>query len=171
MSWRGVGEYLHGTEELEFIKGSFDDPGQEWRRLFSEILGTFFLVLVGAGGGVVGARFGDIGRAAAGTAPGLMVFPIILFMGAVGGAHLNPAVSIAFALRGDFPWVRVPGYIVVQLIGASLAAWFLQGVVNVSASYGSNYPAAHYSSTSALLMEFILTFGLVSVILGTASGA
>ena len=59
----------------------------------------------------------------------------------------------------------------VQLIGASLAAWFLQAVVHVSASYGSNYPAASYSSIDAFLMEAVLTFGLVSVILGTASGA
>ena len=51
------------------------------------------------------------------VAPGLMVTAIILFMGAVSGAHLNPAVSLAFALRGDFPWRRVPGYIVIQLIG------------------------------------------------------
>jgi aquaporin Z len=171
MGWRGVSEYLHGTEELEFIKGNFDDPGQEWRRLFSEILGTFFLVLVGAGGGVVGARFGDIGRAAAVTAPGLMVFAIILFMGAVGGAHLNPAVSIAFALRGDFQWRRVPGYIVAQLVGAALAAWFVQSVINASAVFGSNYPAHGYTSTDAFLMEAVLTLGLVSVILGTASGA
>ena len=112
-----------------------------------------------------------IGRTAAVVAPGLMVLGIILFMGKVSGAHLNPAVSIAFALRGDFPWRRVPGYIVVQFAGAALAAWFLQGVVNVSASYGSNYPAASYSSLDALLMELVLTMGLVSVILGTASGA
>ena len=63
-----------------------------------------------------------ISRTAAVTAPALMVLGVILFMGKVSGAHLNPAVSIAFALRGDFPWVRVPGYIVVQLIGATLAA-------------------------------------------------
>ena len=105
------------------------------------------------------------------VAPALMVLAIILFMGKVSGAHLNPAVSIAFALRGDFPWIRVPGYIVVQLIGASLAAWFLQSIVNVSSSFGSNYPAPTYSNTSAFLMELVLTFGLVSVILGTASGA
>jgi aquaporin Z len=100
-----------------------------------------------------------------------MVMAIILFMGKVSGAHLNPAVSMAFALRGDFPWRRVPGYIVVQLAGAGLAAWFLQAVVNVSASYGSNYPAPSYSSFDAFLMETVLTLGLVSVILGTASGA
>ena len=54
-----------------------------------------------------------------------MVMAIILFMGAVSGAHLNPAVSLAFALRGDFPWKRVPGYIIIQLIGATLACLFL----------------------------------------------
>ena len=105
----------------------FQDPKQEWRRLFSELLGTFFLVLVAAGGGMMGQAFPDtISRTAAVVAPGLMVMAIILFMGKVSGAHLNPAVSVAFSLRGDFPWRRVPGYIVVQLVGAALAAWFLQ---------------------------------------------
>ena len=150
----------------------FDNPSQEWRRLFSEALGTFFLVLVAAGGGMMMKAFPDtISRQAAVVAPGLMVMAIILFMGKVSGAHLNPAVSIAFALRRDFPWWRVPGYVVVQLLGATLACLFLQSVVNVSAIYGSNYPAAGYSNAAAFWMEFILTLGLVSVILGTASGA
>ena len=151
---------------------NFQDPKQEWRRLFSEALGTFFLVLVAAGGGMMSQAFPDtISRTAAVTAPGLMVLAIILFMGKVSGAHLNPAVSLAFAARGDFPWRRVPGYILVQLAGATLACLFLQAVVGVSAAYGSNYPADGYSAGSAFWMEFILTAGLVSVILGTASGA
>ncbi len=151
---------------------NFQDPNQEWRRLFSELLGTFFLVLVAAGGGMMGQAFPDtISRTAAVVAPGLMVMAIILFMGKVSGAHLNPAVSIAFSLRGDFPWRRVPGYIVVQLLGATLACLFLHAVINVSATYGSNYPAAGYSAGDAFLMEGVLTLGLVSVILGTASGA
>jgi len=150
----------------------FNDPRQEWRRLFSELLGTFFLVLVAAGGGMMGHAFpGVISRGAAVVAPGLMVMAIILFMGKVSGAHLNPAVSVAFALRRDFPWARVPGYIVVQLIGATLAALFLRAVINVSSMYGSNYPAHGYSDLAAFWMELILTMGLVSVILGTASGA
>ena len=150
----------------------FADPKQEWRRLFSELLGTFFLVLVAAGGGMMGQAFpGTISRTAAVVAPGLMVMAIILFMGKVSGAHLNPAVSIAFALRKDFPWGRVPGYIIVQLAGAALAAWFLQSVVHVSATFGSNYPASGFSSMDAFMMEAVLTLGLVSVILGTASGA
>jgi aquaporin Z len=96
---------------------------------------------------------------------------IILFMGKVSGAHLNPVVSIAFWARHDFPLRRVPPYVVAQLAGATLAALFLRGVIKVSSQYGSNYPAHGYSSTSAFLMELILTVGLVSVILGTASGA
>jgi aquaporin Z len=162
----------HAAQRVLTVFQNFQDPSQEWRRLFSELLGTFFLVLVAAGGGVMGQAFPNtISRTAAVIAPGLMVMAIILFMGKVSGAHLNPAVSIAFALRGDFPWRRVPGYIVVQLIGACLAAWFVQAVINVSASYGSNYPAHSYTSLDAFWMETILTLGLVSVILGTASGA
>src|ERR1700735_1836106 len=109
----------------------FNDPRQEWRRLFSELLGTFFLVLVAAGGGMMGHAFpGVISRTAAVVARALMVMAVILFMGKVSGAHLNPAVSIAFALRRDFPWWRVPGYVVVQLGGATLAvgiAFVLRG--------------------------------------------
>jgi aquaporin Z len=167
----GVVEMLVGAGGVRAIE-EFADPSLEWRRLFSELLGTFFLVLVAAGGGVMGHAFPNtISRTAAVTAPALMVLGVIVFMGKVSGAHLNPAVSIAFSLRGDFPWRRVPGYIVVQLIGATLAAWFVQSVVNASAVYGSNYPASGYSAWDAFLMEGVLTFGLVSVILGTASGA
>jgi aquaporin Z len=151
---------------------NFKDPRQEWRRLFSELLGTFFLVLVAAGAGMMNAAFpGMIGRSAAVVAPGLMVMAVILFMGHVSGAHLNPAVTIGFALRGDFPWRRVPGYIVVQLVGATVAPLFLRAILNVSSFYGSNYPANGHSGAAAMWMEMILALGLVSVILGTASGA
>ena len=170
----GDGQYPFQSAEqrLSQMIRDFDDPAQEWRRLFSELFGTFLLVLVAAGGGMMGRAFpGSISRSAAVVAPGLMVMAVILFMGKVSGAHLNPAVSLAFALRGDFPWRRVPGYFATQLIGASLAALFLQAVVHVSAMYGSNYPAAGSSALDAFLMEAVLTLGLVSVILGTASGA
>ena len=150
----------------------FKDPRQEWRRLFSEVLGTFFLVLVAAGGGMMSHAFPNtISRSAAVVAPALMVMAVILFMGKISGAHLNPAVSIAFALRRDFQWRRVPGYVLAQLAGATLAALFLHAVIKVSSTYGSNYPASGYSHMAAFWMELILTMGLVSVILGTASGA
>jgi aquaporin Z len=99
----------------------FWDDRYAWRRLFAEVLGTFFLVLVAVGAGMVNARFGGqaVPYSARVVAPALMVMAVILFMGAVSGAHLNPAVSIAFALRRDFPWKRVPTYVTAQFAGPS----------------------------------------------------
>ena len=103
-------------------------------------------------------------------APGMMVMGVIFFMGTISGAHLNPAVTLAFAVRGNFPWRRVPGYIVAEVLGAALAALFLQamygGILN-----GATEPAPQVDGTVAVLTEAVLTLGLVSVILGTASGA
>ena len=156
---------------LEFgDRKDFDDPRLEWRRLFSELLGTFFLVLVAAGGGLLQAK-GQISLAAAVVAPGLMVMAIILFMGAVSGAHLNPVVSLAFAMRADFPWKRLPGYVISQLIGATLACLFLRAVFGNVEHLGATLPGPGYENWQALLMEIALTVGLVSVILGTASAA
>jgi aquaporin Z len=156
---------------LEFgDRKDFDDPKLEYRRLFSELLGTFFLVLVAAGGGILHGE-GQISLAAAVVAPGLMVMGIILFMGAVSGAHLNPAVSLAFAVRGDFPWKRVPGYIIVQLVGATLACLFLLAVFGNIQHLGATLPGPGYKDWQAFLMEVVLTAGLLSVILGTASAA
>jgi aquaporin Z len=150
----------------------FDDASLEWRRLFSELLGTFLLVLVGAGGAVVNAEsHGAISRTAAVTGPGLMVLAIILFMGAISGAHLNPAVTLAFTLRGDFPWKRVPGYIIIQLIGASLACVFLRAVFGKVGDLGATLPGPGVHPWQAMVIELVLTVGLVSTILGTASRA
>ena len=148
----------------------FDDPRYGYRRLFSEVLGTFMLVLVAAGGGILHAK-GQISLAAAVVAPGLMVMAIILFMGAISGAHLNPAVSLAFAARGDFLWKRVPFYICAQLVGATLACLFLLAVFGNVEHLGATLPGPGYHAWQALLMEIALTAVLVSVILGTASGA
>jgi len=156
---------------LEFgSRQDFNDPSLAYRRLFAELLGTFMLVLVAAGGGILHAK-GQVSLSAAVVAPGLMVMAIILFMGAVSGAHLNPVVSIAFALRGDFAWKRVPGYIAVQLLGATLACVFLLVVFGNIAHLGATLPGAGYKDWQAFLMEIVLTATLVSVILGTASAA
>jgi aquaporin Z len=150
----------------------FDDPGLEWRRLFAELFGTFFLVLVGAGAAVVSATsHGAISRPAAVSAPGLMVMAIILFMGGVSGAHLNPAVTFAFSLRGDFPWRRLPGYVLAQLVGATLACLGLWLVFGRIGMLGATEPGAGVTEWQAFGIELVLTVGLVSTILGTASRA
>lgn len=150
----------------------FLDDSLEWRRLFSEVWGTFLLVLVAAGGGTVGAVSGGrVSLAMMVVAPGIMVMAIIYFMGPVSGAHLNPAVTLAFAVRRNFPWRRVPGYIVAQFVGGILAASFLRAMFGTIGALGATLPGRGVSSEKALVMEVVLTTGLVNTILGTSSGA
>ena len=162
-----------GTFELEpaWVRNPHDRR-YEWRRLFAEFFGTFLLVLVAAGGPVVNAvHEGQVPPAAQVVAPGLMVMAIIYFMGMVSGAHLNPAVTLSFAVRGDFPWLRVPGYLMAQVVGAITAAGFLRGLFGDVAHLGATLPGAGTVLWKSTIIEFVLTLGLVSVILGTASGA
>ena len=150
----------------------FLDSSLEGRRIFAETWGTFLLVLVAAGGGVVTAMSG--GKVTLGmmvTAPGIMVMAIIYFMGEVSGAHLNPAVTLAFAVRRNFPWKRVPGYVVGQVIGGAGAAVFLRSMFGTVGALGATLPGSGVTSGKALAMEVVLTAGLVNTILGTASGA
>jgi aquaporin Z len=150
----------------------FDDLSYEWRRIGAEIVGTFLLVTVAAGGGVVAAYSGgQIGRTAQVVAPALMVMAVILAIGAVSGAHLNPVVSVAFAIRKDFPWRRVPAYLVAQVIGGLLGCLFLWAMFGKVGMLGATMPGPHVTDLRAMLMEAMLTFGLVTTILGTASGA
>jgi aquaporin Z len=149
----------------------FWDSKYEWRRIFSELLGTFLLVFVAAGGGMVNARLGGVPAAARVVAPALMVMAVILFMGAVSGAHLNPAVTVSFAVRGDFPWRRVPRYVIAQFLGAVLATLLLWALLGKHGPAGLTLPGPGISTWIAMLWEMVLTVGLVSTILGTASGA
>ena len=151
---------------------AFDDPSLEWRRLVAELVGTFFLVLVAAGAVVVSAvSHGAVSRSAAVTAPGLLVMAIILSIGDVSGAHLNPAVTLAFSLRGDFPWRRVPGYVLAQCAGAILACLVLWGMYGKVGALGATEPGASIHDWQAMLTELVLTVGLVTTVLGTASRA
>jgi len=154
------------------VSPDFLDPALEWRRVFSELWGTFLLVVVAAGGDVVGAvSHGAVTLPMAKVAPGLMVMAIIYFMGAVGGAHLNPAVTLAFAARRNFPWRRVPGYIAAQIAGGLAAVFFLWMTFGTVGRLGATIPGAGVSVGQALAIEILLTAGLVNTILGTASGA
>lgn len=162
---------MSDTGRAEPFRNRFDAPWIELRRLFSEVFGTFLLVTVGAGAAVVSARNGGVSPTAAVVAPGLLVMAVILFMGAVSGAHLNPAVSLGFALRGDFPWRRLPGYLVAQLAGAVAACGMLRALLGDFGMLGATEPGRHVSDAQAFGIEAVLTMGLVSTILGTASRA
>lgn len=111
-------------EDVTKSINDFNDPRQEWRRLIAEFIATFFLVTVAAGVGMVAAAYpGSISPAMKGAAIGLVIMVMILFVGKISGTHMNPAITLAFAARGDFPWRRVPGYIIVQIAAGFLAAF------------------------------------------------
>jgi aquaporin Z len=144
-----------------------------WIRLIIEFLGTFVLVTVAAGSGVINhyAGGGPISRTAAVIAPGAVVMAMIYAWGPLSGLHINPAVTFAFTARRVFPRAWVVPYWVVQFAGAVCAALFLQlmfGNVSAGGNYPINKPGGDWRS---LVMETVLTAILVSIILNTATGA
>ena len=148
-----------------------------WVRLLVEFAGTFFLVCVAAGAGVINAYVTlhhggapEISRDAAVVAPGALVMALIYALGPLSGLHINPVVTIAFTVRGVFNSAWAVPYIIVQLLGACAAALFLQlmfGHVGV----GGNHPIAIAGGEwRSLVMEVLCTLILVTVILHTATG-
>jgi aquaporin Z len=141
-------------------------------RLIVEFLGTFILVTVAAGSGVINHYVGNspISRTAAVVAPGAVVMAMIYALGPLSGLHINPAVTIAFTARKVFRAIWALPYIAVQLAGAVCAALVLQNMYG-HVSSGSNYPIAKPGGDwRSLVMEIILTAILVTVILNTATG-
>ncbi len=142
----------------------------EGRRLLAEFWGTLLLTLVAtAAAAMHKVQPDEVSAAAAAIAPGAMVLGVIYFMGSVSGAHINPAVTFAFALRRNFPWIRVPGYIVAQLLGAVAAAALVSLILGSHGTLGASSPAPDISAWKAVGIEMLLTTVLANTILGTAS--
>jgi len=161
-----------GSAETQHAEREFHNPSREWRRLFAECWGTFLLVLVAMGAAIAAdanpARFS---HEAAAAAPGIIVMVVIYFAGSVSGAHINPAVTLAFALRGNFPWTRVPLYLLAQFAGAIAAAAAARALYGMAGDFGATLPGPGVENWKALAAETLATAGLVNTILGTASGA
>jgi aquaporin Z len=133
-------------------------------------VGTFLLTLVAAGADVISGVATDspADSLARYVAPALLVMAMIYTIGNVSGAHLNPAVTLAFSLRRDFPWRRVLGYWGAQMVGSLLAALLLLVVFGNHAHLGATIPNPRTGDGAALVLEVVLTALLVTVILGTA---
>src|ERR687885_1612256 len=149
----GYGVMSNGNRRNNF-QSKRDQRTEMWRRVFAEVLGTFMLTLVAAGADVIEAATShELGHAAKVVAPGLLVMAMIYTVGEISGAHFNPAVTLAFAIRRDFPWRHVPRYWIAQVVGAVLAAIFLRGLFGTVGHLGATLPDAKQGVISALAIE------------------
>ncbi len=140
------------------------------KRLFAEFLGTFILVFAGTGAIIVNQTSGGvIGHAGIALVFGLVVMAMIYTFGDVSGAHLNPAVTLGFAMAGRFPWKNVAGYATAQLGGAFAASGLLKVLFPMSATLGATLPTG--SVAQSFILEIVLTAILMLVILSVSTGA
>ena len=143
-------------------------PPNAARCLLAEALGTFALTFVAAGAVMAASlSHGAVDRTAQAVAPGLVVMALIYAFGDVSGAHFNPIVTLAFALRGDFQWSRVPSYWAAQIIGAITAAIVLRSTLGNVAHLGAS--TTNVSPAHTITLEAVLTALLVTVILNSVS--
>lgn len=144
----------------------------------AELIGTFILVFAG----IAVATAALLERATAGApydslsvalAFGGTLAALVAALGHISGAHLNPAVTVALAATGKFPWRFVPAYVVAQLGGAILAAlatWLvLGGAARDKALLAATYPAKAAGSGQAFIVEILITFILVFIIIAVAT--
>jgi aquaporin NIP len=137
------------------------------RLLAAEFVGTFALVFAGCGAIMVDAKTGALGQVGVALTFGLVIMAMVYAVGHVSGAHLNPAVTFAFALTRHFPRRRALAYWGAQLLGALTAAAILRGSLGNIAAVGATQPSG--SQGQSFLWELVLTFFLMFVIMAVAT--
>lgn len=144
--------------------------GWDMKKLLAEVLGTFTLVFAGTGAivanGVSGGAVTHVGIA---LTFGLVVMALIYTYGDVSGAHLNPAVTVAFAVAGRFGWREVPGYVLAQVLGALAASGMLKVLFPEQVNLGATLPSG--SVGQSFWLEVILTAMLMMTVLSVSTGA
>ncbi|OZC03563.1 MIP/aquaporin family protein [Rubricoccus marinus] len=144
-------------------------PPSTWRASLAEGFGTFALVFAGTGAVVVDAQTGALGHTGVALSFGLAVMAVIYSVGEVSGAHINPAVTIAFWAAGRFPAARVVPYALAQVMGALVASGLIAALFPSSTTLGQTVPGG--TALQSGVLEGVLTFLLMFVILGVAVGA
>lgn len=138
------------------------------QRAVAEAIGTFALVFAGTGAVVINADTnGSIGHLGIALTFGLIVMAMIYAVGHVSGAHLNPAVTIAFTLVRHFSPRLVPVYLAAQLSGAIAASLILRALFGTPAALGATLPRD--GITQSLILEIVLTLLLMFVIMAVAT--
>lgn len=137
-------------------------------RYFAEALGTFIVVFVSIGAVVVNILIdGQLGMVGISLATGFAVLVVCYSLGHVSGAHVNPAVTIAYASQKKFPVGLVVPYILSQLVGAVVACMFIYMLFGNVSSFGMGSPI--YAWPMVFLVEFLISFILMLVIMGVST--
>ncbi len=140
------------------------------KRIIAEFFGTFGLVFAGTGAIVIdNSSHGSVTHVGVAITFGLAVLAMIYTFGDVSGAHLNPAVSAAFAVARRFAWKDLPGYVLAQIAGAFAASILLRLLFPADEKLGATLPAG--SISRSFILEMILSFLLMLVILSVSAGA
>jgi aquaporin NIP len=137
------------------------------RALVAEAIGTFALVFAGCGAVMVDAKTNALGHLGVAISFGLVIMVMIYAVGHISGAHLNPAVTLAFVLTRHFPWQRAGTYWIAQLFGAFAAAILLRASLGDVAHVGATLPSG--SQAQSFLWEVVMTAFLMFVILAVAT--
>lgn len=140
------------------------------RKYIAEIIGTFALIFCGTGAMIINQQTGGvISHAGVAATWGLIVAAMIYTVGDISGAHLNPAVTIAFWVAKTFPTKEILPYILSQGIGAFLASFILHYLFPTNDTLGASLPAG--TAMQSFVLEFILTFLLMFTIIHVAKGS
>src|SRR6185312_7425347 len=140
------------------------------RKYLAELLGTYALVFAGTGAIVIDQQtHGSITHAGVAITFGLIVMSMIYTFGDISGAHLNPAVSVAFTIAKKFPVKELAPFIAAQILGATSASLTLKALFPLNEFLGATLPTG--SDMQSFILEFILTFFLMLTIIQVSSGS
>jgi aquaporin NIP len=139
------------------------------RRCYAELIGTFIMMVCGCGAIVVNQATSALTHPGIAIVWGLVVLALIYAIGDLSGAHMNPAVTLGFAVAKRFPWVEVPAYLLAQFLAAVLAAAFLKVLFPGNQNLGATMPVG--TEWQSFLLELFLTWFLMLGILGVSTGA